>query len=99
MGTRKFVGTPRDCADCHKDIHHGQFLEKGVTRCETCHASTLSWKKTLFNHNKQSAFPLDKAHAPVACDQCHPKARAPDGSVVTLYKPVARACKDCHDMP
>lgn len=98
LGVVRFVKVRTDCAFCHKDAHAGQFRDRrGRTTCENCHRDVGSWKKLIFDHNAMSKFKLDAAHAPVACKECHPAARTPDGRAVTLYKPVKSACGDCHD--
>jgi hypothetical protein len=95
---RAYVGVSRACAACHRDAHWRQFEKNGATLCEDCHASTASWKKVIFDHNRQSAYRLDAAHARVACAKCHPPARAPGGAIVTLYKPLPHECWDCHEL-
>lgn len=97
LGTVRFVKVRIDCAFCHKDIHAGQFREGGKTSCERCHRDAGSWKRLIFDHNAMAKFKLDAAHANVACKECHPAARAPDGRKVILYKPLKSACGDCHD--
>lgn len=99
LGAVRFVKVRKDCAFCHKDPHAGQFRAGGNTVCETCHRDELSWKKIIFNHETMSRFKLDKAHAKVACKECHPQALTPQGRKVTLYKPLKYACEDCHAVP
>ena len=58
----------KDCNGCHaKDDKH-----KGLngTGCADCH-STATWKSAAFDHNKQTKFPLEGAHAKTACATCH----------------------------
>lgn len=60
------IGT--DCAACHRndDTHKGRNGEQ----CESCH-STTSWKKTLFDHDRKTDFPLRGEHARTGCTACH----------------------------
>lgn len=96
-GVRQYVPTPQACALCHKDIHYGQFRKPdGTTRCEDCHQSALSWTKLVFDHNTQSRFKLDQAHAKVACKECHPRVTV-QGIQLIQYKPLRMKCRDCHD--
>ena len=93
----KPMGT--NCIDCHKDYHIGQL----GTNCASCH-SEKKWKPALFNHNKQSQFPLRAKHADVACVKCHTPTNQKiefKGNIlwVTQFKPVPTACIDCHKDP
>jgi hypothetical protein len=66
----KFEKLPLDCGSCHKKddekSHKGNFGQK----CETCHKEN-DWKKTFFNHNKDTKYGLRDKHRDVACDKCH----------------------------
>ncbi len=59
---------PKDCLSCHRkdDTHKGRF---GV-KCETCHNAN-SWKEILFNHDKDTKYPLRGKHIKTKCDDCH----------------------------
>jgi hypothetical protein len=98
--SRTYRGTPDACSSCHRDIHRGQFREKGgdgqAVRCDRCHASASEWKQLHFDHDRQSRFALDRAHAKVPCGGCHPTVALPDGSAVVQYKPIGTECEDCH---
>lgn len=95
---RQYKGTTRVCADCHRDVHVGQFRQNGVTKCDSCHNSPISWKKLSFNHNKQARFALDEAHANIACAECHPQVTLKNGVKIIQYKPIRSRCEDCHSM-
>jgi len=56
---RRFTGTPTACADCHVDVHRGQFTDYGS--CDSCHTSQTRWSGITFDHSTQSAFPLTGA--------------------------------------
>lgn len=81
------------CTDCHKDEHHGQFTEKGITPdCNTCH-SNYGFKPSEFTverHNK-TKFKLDGAHLATSCSECHNK----DGRDWKFRK-IGERCVDCH---
>jgi len=66
---QQFVNLGTTCVNCHKDTHAGQFQEKGIKDCRTCHAFD-NWKAVNFDHSK-TKFPLDGKHAGVACNKCH----------------------------
>ena len=76
----------KDCATCHRadDVHAGRF----GSRCDTCH-SAAGWSQGRFDHNTQTKFPLQDAHAKVACEGCHTK-KPGQG------EPLDRTCIGCH---
>jgi hypothetical protein len=58
--------------------------------CEACHTST-AWKPIRahpeFNHNTQTAYPLNGMHADVPCQGCH---------INPVFKKTAHECASCH---
>jgi nitrate/TMAO reductase-like tetraheme cytochrome c subunit len=69
--------------DDQKKGHKGRYGEK----CETCHA-TRDWKAMLFNHDRDTKYPLRGKHAQTKCDSCHTGA---------LYKQkLSTTCFTCH---
>jgi len=72
------------CVSCHKkdDKHKGQEGKK----CESCHG-VKDWKKTTFNHNSMSKFPLLGSHGVVKCKKCHSGA---------TFKDAKSDCWSCH---
>jgi hypothetical protein len=56
-------------------------------KCETCHAEK-DWKEILFDHNKNSTYPLLFKHKQVNCASCH-KDDWIKGKLMT-------ACISCH---
>ena len=77
--------TPKDCVSCHRsqDVHAG----RNGDRCETCHDAG-SWKRSPFDHARDTSFALDGAHAQVSCTQCH--GTRLDGLANS------KGCIDCH---
>ena len=96
---RQYRNTSQECSTCHKDVHHGQFLEKGQTICSGCHVSFSDWKSIEFDHNTGSRFPLEGAHTDVACGRCHQRTTLDSGVEVVQFKPLGTQCKDCHEIP
>ena len=91
---RRYRDTPTRCASCHTDVHRGQLAPKS---CSACHATSgADWRIRAFDHNK-TRFPLDKAHAEVACRKCHPGVKQRDGEMVVQFKPVGNQCRNCHE--
>ncbi len=82
------------CADCHADVHAGQFAEKERTDCSRCHESTTSFSELSFDHEHDARFALGEAHGTLACAACHKPWS--DSSEVVRYRPVPRECAECH---
>lgn len=87
------------CADCHADVHRGQFdveeQAKRGTDCRRCH-EPVAWRPVTFDHQKHSRFRLDATHGKLACATCHVPRTLADGSAFVRYKPLGRECADCH---
>lgn len=81
----KFKETPKLCNSCHKkdDKHKGNFGPK----CETCHVEK-SWKEIIFDHTKQTKYPLRWKHNQVKCTSCH------KGNI--LKEKLLTTCISCH---
>lgn len=81
----RYRGAPLDCVKCHRedDTHKG----RNGADCATCHSSR-DWKQSLFDHDRDTSYPLRGAHRQADCESCH---RGPD-PVGTL--PIE--CIACH---
>ena len=79
------VDLPTDCGSCHEldDPHRGSRGPK----CATCH-SEVSFARTRFDHEKESGFALEGAHAQAKCESCHPAG--------TQAKIEDQTCVGCH---
>ena len=84
------------CADCHLDPHVGQFAADGNDNCARCHSSSASFTSLLFDHDRDSRFPLDATHAQLDCAACHKSWITADRVRAVRYKPLGFACADCH---
>lgn len=93
---RRYAGTPSECGACHTDVHRGQFRD--YETCATCHVSEWKWNYVRFDHNSQSSFPLEGAHAHVPCSGCHMSVDLKGGGQVVQYKPLRKECGDCHEI-
>jgi hypothetical protein len=94
--------TAARCLTCHKPIADRIAAKKGVHReaagsCAGCHAEHAGLDAELrpfdpktFNHAKETGFPLDGRHAPLAreCARCH-KTRS--------FLETRAACASCHN--
>jgi hypothetical protein len=80
---------PVKCAACHQRDdnekgHKGNYGDK----CETCH-NEKSFKPAVFEHGRDTAFPLAGKHVAARCDACH---RGP------LYRTKTESrCYACHE--
>jgi hypothetical protein len=65
-GTKEKIATT--CIGCHKidDKHKGNF----GTKCESCHKEK-DWKTLIFDHDKDTKYPLKEKHIKVKCTSCH----------------------------
>jgi hypothetical protein len=81
------------CSTCHADVHAGQFAGRDHAQCTACHADS-HWLPHRFglDAHRATAFPLDGAHAAVACQRCH--AAAPDAP--RRFAGTTTTCADCH---
>ncbi len=86
---------PRNCNECHKDIHGGQFVVDGQIACDRCHQAD-NWKASKFSHDRDSRYRLEGAHAKVPCGECH-RNTIQESTILVRYKPIGTDCKDCHD--
>jgi hypothetical protein len=92
-----FHDTPKNCADCHEDVHGGQFnrASNGLADCASCH-TPVRWAAALFDHEKGTTFPLAGAHVRVPCQDCHSQRQEGGGRRVVIYRGTPRRCADCH---
>lgn len=93
-GQRVFDGLASECVSCHQDIHHGQFLEQGLTDCSRCHLPN-DWSAAVFNHDS-TAFKLEGAHVDVECRACHKTTREHDQTTYIIYRIDNFECISCH---
>ncbi len=78
-----WVNTPIACAGCHTDDRPHDDLGA----CSVCHTAT-SWSDNLFDHNRNTSFPIEGMHEEVSCTQCHTTEGAFGG--------LATDCASCH---
>ena len=91
-----FTTTSTACADCHADVHLGQFAVAGesAVHCDHCHVPA-DWFAERFDHDRDSRFPLRGGHEGVACERCHDPLEGPGARSLT-FKPLETACTACH---
>lgn len=84
--TASYKGTTLECAKCHEksDRHKGRL----GPNCGLCH-NPNGWAFWRFDHNKQTDFVLDGAHAGLHCEACH---RNPVRSSISMNQ----SCNACH---
>jgi len=64
----RYKNTPATCDACHAldDVHGGDNGDK----CEDCH-SPRDWKKSEFDHDRDTEFRLRGRHRKIECEACH----------------------------
>ncbi len=87
--TKYATAPPTLCVECHRDDdfengHRGKF----GSSCEDCHAED-NWKSVVFDHDRDTKYPLRWRHRPVTCNKCHIEA-------LFVHKTPTR-CVGCHD--
>ncbi len=89
------LGTTCDAAGCHRDPHGGQFADRARgSTCTSCHTET-AWASLLFDHQRDTDYPLDGAHRNLKCVACHKPAGQPP---MVHYRPLPHRCEDCHTL-
>ena len=95
---------PMTCFGCHQkdDSHKG----KNGTECAKCHNNN-DWKKTSFDHDKMTDFPLLGAHKTALCEACHKQpthVEVPSVECVSCHaeddahtKRLGDRCGSCHN--
>jgi hypothetical protein len=87
----------KTCSGCHADPHGGQFAEgKKGGACSGCHTTQTFRPAVAFDHDRDSRFRLEGAHARVACAKCHKRQLWTDDRERVVYRPLAVRCEDCH---
>jgi hypothetical protein len=89
------------CADCHKDVHDGQFAKEPYKdRCESCH-TVRDFHHTTFTiaMHKKTQFPLTGAHVAVSCADCHKVGLADRTDRVLPFHFPDQTCTACHQDP
>jgi len=85
-----YASTSADCYACHEDNYNATTDPNHLngnfgTMCDVCH-SINAWRPADFADHSVTGFPLDGAHAPLACDDCH----------ATGYTNTPGECIGCH---
>ena len=82
-----YKGAPTRCVACHTkdDVHKKRFGQK----CESCH-NDRDWKTILFNHERDTKYPLRGAHRLTKCASCHAPSKPLYGTRLET------ACIACH---
>lgn len=76
----------RGCSGCHVDPHAGRL----GTDCAHCHHQ-VDWRPTgMIAEHATTRFPLTGAHAGIACDACHRRAKLGD------FRGEPTECHLCH---
>lgn len=99
----RFQQTPTACVACHRadDTHKGRYGDK----CESCHVDR-DWKALVFDHDRDTRYPLRGKHRALRCDSCHTGHLYRDklqGDCAACHRKddkhkgtLGAACGDCH---
>nr|MBX2813511.1 hypothetical protein [Myxococcales bacterium] len=92
-----------DCVGCHEDSHRS--VVSANKKCTACHSMDVNFKKTPYDHARESNWPLRGQHQPLACSECHTVGsppRAPQNTCITCHEDVHKqrfepeTCEGCH---
>ena len=88
------IGT--HCADCHQDIHGGQFKKP----CDACH-SPQGWKGRWLAdpHGQDTGYPLRGKHRSLECAECHRPPEKGAKLAQARFAGLPHQCEDCHADP
>lgn len=83
------------CLACHRKDdndkgHQGSLGDK----CESCH-DERGWKKTSFDHDKDTKYPLKGKHKTAKCESCHKSGLKPLPGQKKIEK-LPTKCFECH---
>ncbi|MFN8588436.1 MAG: cytochrome c3 family protein [Candidatus Eisenbacteria bacterium] len=89
----------RACVECHaaQSPHGDQFAhrrDKGA--CEGCHVDFTFVPASKFDHDRDSSYRLEGAHARTPCASCHVPKPDASGRTVVTYRPTPTKCEACH---
>jgi hypothetical protein len=87
--SEKYKDTSKRCVDCHaiRDVHTNRFGKN----CATCHQEK-AWDKSIFDHNRDTAYKLEDKHRKPGCNDCH----SVDYKVSKKLNKKPRDCYSCH---
>ena len=91
-------GVGDKCEDCHEDVHRGVFAkQKPPKGCQKCHKQVSFHNMSLFDHDKDSRYPLVGAHITTPCNSCHlPVSNKPEDAKTRQYTKMDMRCGACH---
>ena len=75
-----------DCDGCHQDSHKSVISAK--RDCNTCHKMKVRFRKTTFDHGKETRWPIRGEHKKNRCKDCHKigsKPVAPNMNCITCH--------------
>ncbi|TXH01106.1 MAG: cytochrome C [Rhodocyclaceae bacterium] len=99
-----------ECVACHRKNddekgHKGRYGDK----CGACHTAK-DWKTSIFNHDKETKYPLKGKHIDTKCDACHLPEKGNvyktklDNTCIACHKKddkhkgqLGNKCESCHD--
>ena len=92
-----------DCKGCHEDSHKSVISAK--RDCNSCHNQKVRFRKTAFDHGRETRWPIRGEHKKNRCKDCHEIGSppvAPQMNCVSCHNDVhkgrfgAETCEGCH---
>lgn len=92
--TTAMLKLEKECVACHKKNdqekgHKGRYGNK----CGACH-NEKDWKTIVFDHGRDTTYPLRNKHRQTKCDACH----LPERGLVYQKRKLETQCIACHKM-
>ncbi len=93
----------QDCSGCHEDSHRSVISAK--RECKSCHGQKVRFRKTLFDHGRETRWPIRGEHQKNRCRDCHKidsPPVAPQMNCIACHNDVhkgrfgAETCEGCH---
>ena len=92
-----------DCKGCHEDSHRSVISAK--RDCNSCHKQETRFRKTAFDHGRETRWPIRGEHKKNRCKDCHKldsPPQAPSMQCIGCHNDVhkgrfgAETCEGCH---
>lgn len=90
--TKTMLKLENDCVACHrKDDQEKGHKGRYGAKCEACH-NEKGWQGSVFDHGRDTTYPLRDKHRQTKCDACH----LPEKGPVYQKRKLETLCIACH---
>jgi hypothetical protein len=93
-----YRGVSMVCADCHRDVHVGQFaIDGAIVDCARCH-DERAFTPSRFSHDDTAFtdYRLKGVHRALECARCHLPVDVGQEKPSVKYRGTPRTCAECH---